>query len=135
MVNIISSTWQLVTSLLGSLLSIGVSCAVWVWDVIYHLHVSAPRLEGFLVGVALVWIMLRRDKHPALRVLSAPLKVVIDILDLVWDQLVDFLKDSWETVKSVISSCKNAVLKVVSGAYSAILGNLVKLKERLKKSS
>ena len=87
-------------------LVVGLSVSVWgiltavstfCYDALYHLHVSAPRLEGLLVGILLAWVLLRREKHPLLRVLSSPLKLVLDILDLAWDQCVEVLEDCWGT--------------------------------------
>jgi len=63
------------------------------------LHVNHPRLEGLLVGVALAWLLARKDRHPLLRALSAPLKLVISILDLAWDQVVEFCGDLRDTLR------------------------------------
>ena len=100
MLEILKSCWTLVVGLLESLWGIAALVGVWGWDVLSHLHTTAPRLEGLLIGVALSWLMLRRDKHPLLRVLSAPLKLVVDILDLAWDQVVEVVSDLWGTVTS-----------------------------------
>ena len=81
---LLSTLWALVTVSLGL-----------VWGVVHHLHVGAPRLEGLLVGVLLTWLLLRREKHPLLRVLSSPLKLVLDILDLAWDQCTEIVGDLW----------------------------------------
>ena len=69
------------------------SVALFGWDLLVVLHVNHPRLEGLLVGVALAWLLARRDRHPLLRALSAPLNLVISILDLAWDQVVEFCGD------------------------------------------
>ena len=82
MIEILKSSWVAVVDLLTLVWSVLGVLTGWVWDVLYHIHVSAPRLEGLLIGVALAWVMLRRDKHPLLRVFSAPLKLIVDILDL-----------------------------------------------------
>ena len=117
--------------LVGLLWGVVLVLGIWLWDVLYLLHVSAPRLEGLLVGVALTWVMLRRDKHPLLRVLSAPLKLVVDILDLAWDQVVEVLKDLWGTVRDwtigVTTWCKNKVVN----AWNWTLNTLTKLKNKL----
>jgi hypothetical protein len=114
--------WGLVTLVLGT-------CG----DVLYHLHVSAPRLEGLLVGVLLAWLMLRRDKHPLLRVLSAPLKLVLDILDLAWDQGVEVLGDLWGTARSWVAGslawCRNRL----SSGYDWVMSKLGGLRDMLKK--
>jgi hypothetical protein len=100
-------------------------------DVLVHLHTTAPRLEGLLIGVALAWVMLRRDKHPLLRVLSAPLKLVVDVLDLAWDQVVEVAGDLWDTVKDWTGRSLGWAKSKVVGAYSWVMGSLGKLKDKL----
>ena len=75
------------------------SVALFGWDLLVVLHVNHPRLEGLLVGVALAWLLARRDRHPLLRALSAPLNLVISILDLAWDQVVEFCGDLRATLR------------------------------------
>ena len=105
-----------------------------VSSVLLHLHVDMPRLEGLLVGVALAWVLARRDRHPLLKVLSAPLKLVIDILDLAWDQVVDVIGDVWSVASGwVLGSLKWVWGKVV-GAWDWQLGLLSGLRDKLKKS-
>ena len=99
MLEILKACWLAAVDLVGLVLGIVLVLGAWVWDVLYHLHVSAPRLEGLLVGVVLTWVMLRRDRHPLLRVLSAPLKLVVDILDLAWNQVTEVLGDLWGTAR------------------------------------
>ena len=101
-------------------------------------------LVFFLIGVALTWLLLRRDKHPVLRVLSSPLKLIVDILDLAWDQVSEVAADAWGTlrgwVESVIDWSWSKVLSVwrfsfgiVSKSYSWIIGKLKGIKESLSK--
>ena len=89
MLELLQSCWSLLVGVLGSLWGLVVTVSTFVGEVLLHLHVDAPRLEGLVVGVALAWVLLRRDKHPLLRVLSSPLKLLLDILDLAWDQVVE----------------------------------------------
>jgi hypothetical protein len=104
-----------------------------VWGVLYHLHVDAPRLEGLLVGVALAWLLVKREKHPILRAMSAPLKLVIDILDLVWDQCAEFVKDIWEVSYSWLSGIGKWGLGVVTITYKGMIKSLSKIRNSLKK--
>ena len=131
MLEILKACWFAVVDLVGLVLGIVLVLGAWGWEVLYHLHVSAPRLEGLLIGVALAWVMLRRDKHPLLRVLSAPLKLVVDILDLAWDQVTEVLGDLWTTVRDwtagVIGWGKDRVVSV----WSRGLNVLTKIKEKL----
>ncbi len=133
MLEILSASISMLLGLLLSLWSVLSVLGVWVYEVLYHLHVSAPRLEGLLVGVTLTWLLLRRDKHPLLRVLSAPLKLVLDVLDLAWDQCVEVLQDLLGTVQSwisgVLSWCKSRVVSV----YDSCLNSLKVLKGKLSK--
>ena len=91
------SLWGLVSGILGGAWDVLSAVAMWAGSVLWVLHTDYPRLEGLLVGILLAWLMLRRDRHPLLRVLSAPLKLVVDILDLAWDQVVEVVSDVWET--------------------------------------
>ena len=62
-------------------------------EALISLHTNHPRLEGLLVGILLAWVLLRRNRHPWLRVLSSPLKLILDILDLAWDQGLQVIRD------------------------------------------
>jgi len=131
MLELLQACWNLVAGLAVSLWGVVVTVATFGGDVLVHLHTDAPRLEGLLVGVALAWVLLRRDSHPLLRVLSAPLKLVLDILDLAWDQVVEVVSDVWDTAKDWASRSLGWVRDRVVGAYSRVLGLLRGLKEKL----
>ena len=132
---ILISSWELLVGLGLSAWSIVTLVAVWGWDVLYNLHVNAPRLEGLLIGVSLAWVMLRRDKHPLLRVLSAPLKLVVDILDLAWDQVVEVIGDLWGTARGWISGSWGWLKAKVVGVYDSVMSVLKGLRDRLKRKS
>tara|TARA_R100000030_G_scaffold82745_1_gene65577 strand:- start:502 stop:915 length:414 start_codon:yes stop_codon:yes gene_type:complete len=134
MLDIIKSTLGMVGDLLGLLVSLVVTLCVWLGEVAHHLHTEMPRLEGLLVGIALAWLLMRREKHPLLRVLSAPLKLVLDILDLAWDQAVEIVKDLWETAVSSVKSVLGKARVWLSGAYSYTLDKLRAVKDKLSKS-
>ena len=95
----LESLWNLVVGLLGSVWGLLSTVVCFVCDMAVWLHVEAPRLEGLLVGVLLAWLLTRRESHPLLRVASAPLKLVLDILDLAWDQVDEVGRDLWDTAK------------------------------------
>jgi len=130
---------NLVTNLLRDVVVLIATLVLSIFDfalgLLTWLHVEAPRLEGLLIGITLAWIMSRRDNHPLLRVLSAPLKLVVDILDLAWDQLAEVVGDLWDTVKSWVTSLVNWVKGKLSSAWDLVLGRLVKVRDLLKKSS
>jgi len=130
MTDILLTTWAAVIALLSGALSVLEVCVVWVGDIFYHLHVDAPRLEGLLIGVVLTWILLRRDRHPILRVLSAPLKLIVDILDLAWDQTVEVVSDAVETVRGWIDNLTNYVKGLFIKVYSRTMSALNTVKKK-----
>ena len=131
MLELLGACWNLLAGVAGSLWGLVVTVLTFGSDVLLHLHTSAPRLEGLLVGVALAWVMLRRDKHPLLRVLSAPLKLVLDILDLAWDQVTEVACDVWDTAKDWVTRSVGWVRDRVVGVYNRGMGLLRALKEKL----
>jgi len=131
MTEILLTTWSAIIEVLSGALSILETCITWVGGVLYHLHVDAPRLEGLLVGVVLTWVLLRRDRHPLLRVLSAPLKLIVDILDLAWDQCVEVTTDTVDTVKAWISKSTLYVKSLLTRGYDKALSFLNAIKEKL----
>ena len=131
MLEILGSCWGLLVGLWTSLWGVIGLVSTWAWEVLYHLHMTAPRLEGLLVGVALAWVMLRRDRHPLLRALSAPLKLVLDILDLAWDQVVEVTGDLWGTARSWLTGSVGWVWGKVHGVYKWVISSLVSVKDRL----
>jgi len=135
MLQILQSTWDLVWGLLGSLWGVLSLVAVWGWEVLYHLHVSAPRLEGLLVGIGLAWVLLRRDKHPLLRVLSAPLKLVLDILDLAWDQVAEVTGDLWGTAVGWWNGSLGWARSKVVAVWNWKMGLLRGLRDKLSRKT
>ena len=130
---LLQSLWNLAVDTVGAVLAL-----VWVllanlWDLLLVLHMEAPRLEGLLIGVTLAWLMMRRDKHPILRALSAPLKLVLDILDLVWDQAVEVVKDVWDSAVGIVQGALNQATILVSSGVSWAMAKLVAVRDRLRK--
>ena len=128
----LNSIWALVSNLFTSIWQIITSVLVFASDILLWLHVDAPRLEGLLVGILLAWFLIKRDSHPILKLLSAPLKLVLDILDLAWDHSVEFVSDAWFTTKGWVTAgcgwCKGKLSK----GYNSVMGWLGKTKEDLK---
>ena len=135
MTEILIKTWAAVISILSGLWGILETSLVWVGDVLYTLHVSAPRTEGLLIGIILTWVFLRRDRHPALRVISAPLKLVVDILDLLWDQAVEFCCDIKDTLKSWVSGAASWLKAKAVSLWSGLMSGLRSVKDRLSKKN
>jgi hypothetical protein len=133
MLEILKSCWTLITGLGESLWGVISLVSVWGWDVLYYLHTTAPRLEGLLVGVALAWIMARREKHALLRVASAPLKLIVDILDLAWDQVVEVARDLWGTTGKWVGGILGWIKTKTLSGYSWVMKGLSGIKDRLVK--
>ena len=129
----LESLWNLLAGVVTSLWGLLSSVVGFVCDVALWVHVETPRLEGLLVGVLLAWLLARRDAHPVLRVLSAPLKLVLDILDLAWDQATEVLDDVWSTSKGWALGCLGWVGSKVRGLYDSLMGKLKSTKENLQK--
>jgi len=133
MLELLQSCWSLLVGVLGSLWGLVVTVSTFVGEVLLHLHVDAPRLEGLVVGVALAWVLLRRDKHPLLRVLSSPLKLLLDILDLAWDQVVEVVGDLWDTARGWVGRVAGLARDAVVSVYDKVMGLLKGLKAKLSK--
>jgi len=133
MLELLKSGLDLVVGLASSALGVVESIAGFSWDLLLWLHVETPRLEGLLVGVLLAWLMIRRDKHPLLRVLSAPLKLVVDILDLAWDQCVEVVRDLWGTASGWVKGSLGWVKDRVVGSYNWVMGSLSSVKNALSR--
>jgi hypothetical protein len=133
MMEILNTLQGFLTGLVTWAWGLVVLVSTFCWDLLYSLHMTSPRLEGLLVGVALTWLMLRRDKHPALRVLSSPLKLVLDILDLAWDQVVGVVTDGWEAVHGWVTCSLSWCKAKLVGLYNGVMSVLGKVKEKLVK--
>lgn len=133
MLGLLESVWGLVSGLLELGWELTVLVLSFTWGVLHHLHVEAPRLEGLLIGIALAWLLMRRDRHPILRVLSSPLKLVVDILDLAWDQVVEIVVDIWGVVtgwiRGALGWCRDRVVGVWNRGLSLLRG----LRDRLRR--
>jgi len=112
--------------IVSSVLEFALSTAHW-------LHFETPRLEGLLVGVLFAWLMSRRDKHPLLKVLSAPLRLVLEVLDLAWDHLVELISDTKAAVLGFLQQGYRALLGRVQSAWSGMVGGLSNIRDRLRR--
>ena len=130
---LLQSLWILAADTVSAVLALVWVLLANIWDLLLVLHMEAPRLEGLLIGVTLAWLMMRRDKHPILRALSAPLKLVLDILDLVWDQVVEVVKDVWDSAVGILEGALNQATSLVSSGVSWAMAKLVAVRDRLRK--
>ena len=134
MMELLGICWAFLVDTGLTLWGLAQSVALFGWDLLVVLHVNHPRLEGLLVGVALAWLLARRDRHPLLRALSAPLNLVISILDLAWDQVVEFCGDLRATLRGwkvrVVNFVVDNLRKWVS---DPVMKGLRWLKEKLSR--
>lgn len=135
MTDILITTWAAIVGVLSGLWSIVEEILVWAWSVLHHLHVDAPRLEGLLIGVLLTWFLLRRDRHPLLRLLSSPLKLVVDILDLAWDQVIEVVSDVKETISGWVGKATAAVKGAAASVWGKLIAALTTVKDKLSKKA
>ena len=59
--------------------------------------------------------------------------ILVDILDLAWDQVVEVAGDVWGTVKDWTCRSLGWARDKVVGAYSWVMGSLGSLKDKLSK--
>ena len=128
----LNSIWTLISSLFLSIWQIITSVLIFASDSLLWLHLEAPRLEGLLVGILLAWFLLKRDSHPILKLLSAPLKLVLDILDLAWDHGVEFVSDAWKTSKDWVGGSWGWFKGKLSLGYDSLMSRLGKAKKDLE---
>ena len=131
MEEIITMCLNLVSSLAMAAWEIICLSTAWGIDLLHHIHVNMPRLEGLLVGVLLAWLMTRSHKHPILRALSSPLKLVVDILDLTWDQITQVVSDLWTSACRPATSIIAWVKNKVSSGYRWLIDLLKNIKNKL----
>ena len=131
MLELLQSLWNLVWGVVLSVWDLAWVLLDGVWDLLMVLHNDMPRLEGLVIGVGLAWVMMRREKHPLLRALSAPLKLVLDILDLAWDQVVEVVSDVWKTGVSWVKSAVGVPVGWARSGWDWALGSLRSLRDRL----
>ena len=128
----LQSIFDLISGVFLSLWGLVATLLTFAWDLLVWLHVESPRLEGLLLGVLLAWLLARRDSHPLLRVLSAPLKLVLDILDLAWDQVCESAIDLWDTAKSWTGGSVSWITGKLKSGYDAVMGKLKSTKTSLE---
>ncbi len=102
-------------------------------DLLVLLHNDMPRLEGLLVGAGLYWVMLNRDKYRVLKIISSPIKLLLDIVQLALDQSKEAFLDILGVVKSSFSMVKRKSFEVARGVWSRLISMLNSLKNKLSK--
>ena len=102
-------------------------CLVFMFETARTLHEDAPRLEGLLAGLLSAFALKLRDKNIDLKVLSTPLKLVLDALSFANKQLTGL------TGKALAMAKKPFVWLSGKGRgfYESLKGGLSSLKAKL----
>ena len=131
MLELLESLWGLVWGVAVAVWDLGWMLLDGCWDVLLLVHNDMPLIEGLLVGLGLAWLLRHRDSHKLPRVVSAPLKLVLDVLDLVWSQLVDVVSDGW---RLAVESAEKGValsLSLAGKCWNLALSPLRWVRDRL----
>tara|TARA_B100000131_G_scaffold319529_1_gene365630 strand:- start:712 stop:1143 length:432 start_codon:yes stop_codon:yes gene_type:complete len=137
MIELLSQTWLLIAGVFGSLWDLGSVLLTWVWSVLLILHHDMPRVEGLLVGIIFAWLYTHRERSPWVRALAAPLKIILDTLDIIWDETIEAIVDLAGDVRERTQKCLGYVKEKISGTLALIVGKLQSVKgwvsQKLKK--
>ncbi|MDB4337574.1 hypothetical protein OAA09_00990 [bacterium] len=124
---------SLVGGIIQTAVDLGLSVLNFSLDTLMWLHTTCPRLEGLLVGIGLAWLLRKESDSPLIRAISAPMKLVLDILDLVWDQIIDFSKDVLAVVKTWLKIPITWVVEKTKKLKDIVMQLLVSIREKLVK--
>ena len=131
MLNLIKEVFNFMVELGVSVWEFLVLVVMFAADVFMILHTEMPRLEGLLAGILLAWFMARRDKHPILKALGAPMKLVLDILDIAWDKGLAKAKGATSFCLSWAMKPFGFVWRKLKGAKNFLMKKLTELKDKL----
>jgi hypothetical protein len=135
MIDLLNSTWTLLAGLAGSVFGIIVLVGSWMGEMLLLLHNDHPRLEGLMVGILFAYFFHHRERNPWLRTLASPLKIIIDVLDIVWDETVEALSDLLGDVWGKILVPVNWVKGKIGWIWATAIGKLEDLRSRVKKKA
>lgn len=133
MKNLLIETWAAIAGVITSIGDVFVTLFAWLWSVLLILHTEMPRLEGLLIGVLLAWFFVHRDKNPVMRALAAPLKIVLDILDIIWDETIEAGLDLLGSLKGKLVALITWKKETAKGLLAKATSFLRGLKDRLLK--
>jgi len=124
---ILQQILDLIVGVGASVWDIIVLCSVFVFEAAKTLHTTMPRLEGLLAGLGLAWAMKYRDEYMVAKVLSTPLKLTLDGVNFLREQVTKLTKRIFSEVKRpfVWLSGKGKWL------YESIKGRLASLKANI----
>jgi len=125
-------TWGLISNTLLSLWAVLESVGTWLFGVLLVLHNDMPRIEGLLIGILFAWALRHRDRNPIVKALAAPIKILVDILDIVWDETIEALQDLYAMLKEKATGITGSALGKVKDVWNRGLEFLLGLKSKIK---
>ncbi len=131
--SLLNETLGLLGTLLSSVFNIFTSLLVWVWSVLSIIHNDFPRTEGLVIGILFAWFLIHRDKHPYIKLLAAPLKIILDTFDIIITETREAIGDLIGDTREKLSSLKDRVFSVLSLGYQKTLSGLSSLKDLVSK--
>lgn len=133
MTKIFTVTWNFLSNLVVNAYEIAADSVGWVVDMGLIFHVDFPRLEGLLIGVLFAWVLVHREKNPVFRILAAPMKIVLDILDIIWHETLESVVDVYGMFVAWVSKTYAAAKASIVLVYRRALDKLVAVKNKLEK--
>ena len=124
--------WELISSVFQSLLNLLYAVLLFSYETLSWLHFEAPRLEGLLAGILLAWLLSRRESHPIVKLISAPLKLILDIMDLTWDKGLHGIEKLYGYGKSLIKDSFSWTTGKIKQGYRVIIRKLSTTKDNLE---
>ncbi len=128
MSSLFGETLGLLSTVFSAVVAVFTSLLSWGWSVLLIVHNDFPRLEGLIVGILFAWFLMHRDKHPYLRALAAPLKIILDTLDIIWTETGEAFQDLVGDVKEKISKLLGVVKGGLRSAYDKVISSLTRFK-------
>ena len=133
MKNLLTETLSAGGEILTNFAGLFTTLFAWLWSVLLIVHNDMPRLEELLIGIILAWFFVHRDKNPIIRALAAPLKIVLDILDIIWDETVEAALDLYTSAKGLVVKGLTWVKDKAKDLIGSLTGALRTLKSNLLK--
>ena len=129
--NLLNTSWEFLSGIATNLFEIVTMAFSWLFGIVVILHNDMPRVEGLLVGILFAWFFIHRDKNPVVRALAAPLKIVLDILDIIWDETLESIRDLYTSCKEKLMSVLGSIKVKVSGLLEHAVNALRNVKDGL----
>ena len=129
--DLIRETWLAISGIIGNIVDTGLLVGAWLLDVLLILHNDMPRVEGLLVGILFAWFFVHREKNPLVRALAVPLKIILDILDIIWDETIEAAADLYATIREKITSVLLWAKDLARKGAGAIVGRLAAVRDWL----